>query len=53
MQNVKGTSCIVFGCKKRKKNKEKDGQSRVRSDSEGSDDDESVLKRMYPRTFHA
>ena len=53
MKKVKGQSCIVSGCKKRKKNKEQNSQGWVRSDSEGSDDDESMLKRMYPRTFHA
>nr|XP_039255752.1 THAP domain-containing protein 1-like [Styela clava] len=41
-----GTQCSAYGCRKRFKRKD------FRSDSEGDDDEESVLKRKYPRTFH-
>ena len=44
-----GTQCCVETCRKRRKNLE----NRVRSDSEGSDDDQSSVKRKFPRTFHA
>ena len=50
---IKGHSCFVSGCRKRKKNKEREGQSVTRSDSDGSSDEESMIKRLYPRTFHA
>ena len=53
MENSIGTNCIVSGCTNRKKNKEQGGESVVRSDSDGSDDDESMIKRMYPQTFLA
>ena len=43
-----GAQCVAFGCKKRKKPK-----CEPRSDSEGSADEESVIKRTLPRTFHA
>lgn len=46
-----GTQCCAFGCKKRKRKKE--DENRLRSDSEGSEDDESHIKRTFPRTFHA
>ena len=38
-----GTQCCAFGCNKRKR----------KTNSEGSDDSESVRKRKQPRTFHA
>ena len=43
--------CTAYGCKKRRrtKNEQKDNK---RSDSDGSSDDETLLKRQYPRTFH-
>ena len=43
----RGFQCVAYGCCKRWYNRKK-----ARSDSEGSDDDESHLKRLYPRTFH-
>ena len=43
-----GAQCVAFGCKKRKKPK-----TEPRSDSEGSADEESAIKRSLPRTFHA
>ncbi|KAG5277263.1 hypothetical protein AALO_G00115550 [Alosa alosa] len=44
----KGTQCCAYGCKKRKKSR-----LNGRSDSEGSEDEESALKRCHPRTFHS
>ena len=44
-----GTQCCSLYCNKRKKQKE----NNERSDSEGSDDEESKMKRKFPRTFHA
>ena len=43
--------CCPFGCNKRKKNKTAElGQ--LRSDSEGTSDDETATKRQHARTFH-
>ncbi|CAB4030215.1 Hypothetical predicted protein, partial [Paramuricea clavata] len=50
MAKIRGTQCCVFGCAKRKKIGENKGESR--SDSEGSDDEESVVKRKFPRSFY-
>lgn len=50
MGKVRGRQCCAFGCSKRKK-VGPDAKS-VRSDSEGSSDEESKLKRKFPRTFH-
>jgi len=36
-----------------KAKKTKIGQNECRSDSEGSDDEESHLKRQFPRSFHS
>ena len=52
MSKFRGQMCIVAGCKKRNKNKLVDGKTVVRSEIEGSDDEESEIKRMFPRTFH-
>ena len=49
----RGQICIVAGCKKRNKNKLVNGKTVVRSESEGSDDKESDIKRMFPRTFYS
>ena len=46
-----GTQCFAFGCNKRKRVKE--DKDKPRSDSEGSDDKESSVKRKFPRTFHS
>ncbi|XP_037797679.1 THAP domain-containing protein 6-like [Penaeus monodon] len=46
----RGTQCCAFGCSKRRKY---GNETEIfRSDSEGSDDDESMIKRNFPRTFH-
>ena len=47
-----GTECCAFGCSKRRKNL-KGNKNNPRSDSDGSDDEESAIKRQYPRTFHS
>ena len=44
-----GPQCCAFGCSKRRKSVKGD---LLRSDSEGSTDDESGLKRKLPGTFH-
>ena len=49
-KNKKGNKCKVPGCNKRMK--QYSHQSNVRSDSEGSEDEESTLKRKFSRTFH-
>ena len=43
----RGTQCVAFGCKKRRK-----PLTAVRSDSSGESDDESTTKQKFPRTFH-
>jgi hypothetical protein len=40
--------CCAFGCNKRKKSK----TAELRSDSEGTSDEETTIKRQYDRTFH-
>ena len=45
-----GTQCCAFGCNMRKKRKL--DNATIRSDSDGSDDEESEVKRKFPRTFH-
>ena len=42
-----GTQCSAFGCNKRKRVKE--DKERPRGDSEGSDDEESAVKRKFPQ----
>ena len=44
-----GTQCCAFGCNKRKKRK----QDAIRSESEGTHDEESEPKRKFCRTFHS
>lgn len=46
-----GTQCCAFGCNKRKKRRLEDGT--CRTDSEGTEDEESQIKRKLPRTFHS
>ena len=43
-----GPQCSAFGCNKRKK--KKNGE---RSDSDGDPDEETPIKRQFPRTFHS
>ncbi|XP_015762222.1 PREDICTED: uncharacterized protein LOC107341329 [Acropora digitifera] len=43
-----GTQRCAFGCKKRKLE-----EAAYRSDSQGSEDKESQIKRKLPRTFHS
>ena len=50
MSTIRGTRCCVFGCAKRKKIDENKGN--LRSDSEGSDDAESAIKRKFSRSSH-
>ena len=50
MSKIRGTQCCVFGCAKRKKVGE--NKRNARSDSEGSDDEESAIKRQFSRSFH-
>ena len=52
MKESRGKNCVVLGCKKRQKNKTGEGDTADRSDSEGSEDEESTVKRLFPRTFH-
>lgn len=49
MAEIRGTQCCAFGCAKRKKIGQNKGEPR--SDSEGSDDEESTVKRKFPRAF--
>ena len=46
----RGTQCCAFKCNKRKKAQHK--EEFYRSDSEGSEDDESHIKRKFHRTIH-
>ena len=43
----KGTQCCAYGCKRRRKKLDE-----PRSDSDGDEDEETLLKRKVPRTFH-
>ena len=45
-----GMQCCAFGCNKHKKRKV--DNTTIRSDSDGNDDEESKVKRTFPRTFH-
>ncbi|XP_002130150.2 THAP domain-containing protein 1-like [Ciona intestinalis] len=45
---VRGRGCVAYGCRKRKFPK-----TRPRSNSSGSEDEESEMKRKQPRTFHS
>ena len=47
----RGPCCVALNCNKRKKVKEDDREI-IRSDSDGSEDEESQAKRAQPRTFH-
>ena len=42
--------CVAYCCNKRKRNLK--DSNYVRSDSDGSEDEESPKKRKLPRTFH-
>lgn len=44
-----GAQCSAFGCNKRKRTCSK--LDYVRSESEGSSDEETAAKRKVPRTF--
>ena len=51
MGKIRGTICCsAIGCSKRKRIK---SDQNNRSDSDGEPDEESTIKRQYPRTFHA
>ncbi|XP_065665365.1 THAP domain-containing protein 2-like [Hydra vulgaris] len=45
-KDLRGSECSAYGCKKRKRT------AGLRSDSSGSSDEESVVKRKLRRTFH-
>ena len=47
----RGTQCCAFGCNKRRKRKI-DAES-LSSDSDRSSDEESEIKRKFPRAFHS
>ena len=47
---IRGHGCNVFSCTKRRPYFKRDFQDR--SDSKGEDDEESLIKRMFPRSFH-
>ena len=47
-----GYQCAVTGCKKREKIRKNEGGEVERSDSEEDYDEESIIKRLFPRTFH-
>ena len=49
----RGKNCSVIGCSKRIKNKAGKDENESRSDSDGTDDEETEIKRLYPRTFRA
>ena len=46
----RGPQCSAWRCNKRKKSKA--AQKDNRSDSDGTSDDETPVKRQFPRTFH-
>ena len=43
-----GMQCCAYGCNKRKKSE----TSELRSDSEGTSDEEMAIKRQHDRTSH-
>ena len=43
--------CSVPLCNKRRK-KKFDNEDNFRSDSDGTEDEETEIKRLFPRTFH-
>ena len=45
-----GSVCCAYGCSKRQK--KISTESYMRSNSDGSSDEESLVKRRHPRTFH-
>ena len=47
LYNMPGICCSAVGCSKRKQNR-----NNIRSDSDGSEDEESCIKRQHSRTFH-
>lgn len=47
MKPKRSTQCCAYGCNKRKKTGE------GRSESEGSDDEQTLLKKDHKRTFHS
>ncbi len=52
MPDHRGTQCCAYGCTKRMKGLQSRNDEYNRSDSEGSPDDETVIKRQFPHTFH-
>ena len=48
---MRGAGCYVLGCSKRAAPYKHD-VSNERSDSEGESDEESLVKRLFPRFFH-
>ena len=44
--------CSVKGCRNRLKVSKSDVDDLEISDSEGDHDEESLIKRFFPRTFH-
>ena len=48
---MRGQGCNVFGCKNRQPPYKKINPVE-RSDSEGEDDEESMVKRLFQRSFH-
>ena len=47
-----GTQCCAFGCSKRRKKVNGDDTT-FRSDGEGTDGEESELKRKFSQTFRS
>ena len=52
LNSLRGKNCGVIGCSKRIKNKAGKDDNETRSDSDVTDDEETEIKRLYPRTFH-
>ncbi|XP_046860657.1 THAP domain-containing protein 2-like [Xenia sp. Carnegie-2017] len=52
MPDNRGTQCCAYGCTKRKKKVNEEDDELNRSSSEGPSDDETSIKRQFPRTFH-
>ena len=49
---ARGTNCVVLGCMSRKRKKEENGDTIGRGDNEGSEDEESSIKRIFQTIFH-
>ena len=51
-KRTEGYQCSVRGCRKRLKLDKSDIDEIPTSDSDESNDEETLVKKLFPRTFH-